>query len=283
MPDIEYGAEITAESQFAPGTPTGILLVNDGTRRIVRTEGVGADVLEYVLDRIATDYPDTIFVFWGNWNANRDRRGSLREGNYLPYFLVDGRPPAGSIEPVNQIPYLIPWRAHVARFAHELDASLTYRSAMAATAEDREFTFTYFATLAAHAWNELRQFADNDPDTPSGDTLWRQMKPIIETTMDRLCHECDIATFSRRFLEHANISLFRERYQGGQLQATNRDTNPWTPGITVFQIPRVPSLTEDQLIAARQRFYGYYLGLFPGILQYYDEVSGRADAPHSHE
>ena len=322
------GTEITSTSVFDSTILNGIMydrehiaimLSSDGSRRLLDLRaGITGPILDpddaTVIRRPATTVasvisqrdheresagdPDAKLFYWGPLAGVR-----AASHEYLPYLdpdttLADRRRPSQT-DPVNQIPYLQRWRRELAIFAHWLDIFHGTRSATASSAIDREFVYSWCASIVGRGWEELEGWARIDPESRVPDTTdedddglpdnlgatvieWLTFLPAVQRLMDRICVECDIETYPRRFLRRADLPEFRSQYYHGQLRAAIHSTGWWAPGAILAQVPNLPRLSEEEGRAAIDRFYNGLFEHYDSAVAHYDEVvAGTLD--HSHD
>ena len=205
-------------------------------------------------------------------SLNSDLSHAIADGNrYLPYPPADGIAVFPVEEAVNQVPEVSSFRAHAARFAHQLDAAMGHHTLAAAEERDRLATYNTLADLIGNAWRKFQEWYDIDPQELitggnfDGTLLWKRDIDEYRSVHDYLCGECDIATFARRFILNANLDLFRRIYRQGLVYATNRDVTPWEPRF-------IDVATSPQSSFYEQLRVDYHLAL-----THYDHVIGVQD------
>ena len=190
-----------------------------------------------------------------------------RDGGFLDY---DG---SLSHEAVNQHYQVKNFRAHAARFAHELDAAMGHHTLASASEDDR---LTVHRTLAAMIGSAERRYKEWElvdeqelivGGTYDGTLLWKRYREDYEAIDTGLCGQCDIATFARRFLLHADLPAFRRSWRQGTIYMPDRSTTPWSPAI----YDAAPGSVED--------FYDQLDGNYSDMLFHYDNVVGAAVHP----
>ena len=168
-------------------------------------------------------------------------------------------------------PQLLGFREHASRFAHQLDDALGHHSLSSSSEEDRMVVFQTLSSMIGSGWMRYKVWEATDPEELivggnfDGTPLWKRQEPdYIE--IDRLmCGQCEIATFARRFLFHANLPLFRRLYRSGVIYVANRATTPWEA--TIFAVASNPVST----------FYDNLDTEYHQSLRYYDEVVGATE------
>ena len=180
-----------------------------------------------------------------------------------PYFRYDG---GYSAEPVNQIPYLLDFRAHAARFAHELDDAMGHHSLSSAEESDRLAVRGTLRDMIGSAWIRYDEWAVTDPEELivggnfDGTPLWSRNLDDYRDIDRRLCSQCSIATFARQVLKRGNIPLLKQLVRSGIVYSIDRSMTPW--GAEIFDAATQP---ESQ----------YYIALdtaYEAALDYYDTV-----------
>ena len=248
-----------------------VALDDDGSRRIV---GSGTFSTSATVERVI-EVSGSNVVFWGPREAVNGLSSALIgariEGHYLPYPPADGIAIFPVEERVNQVPQLLDFREHAATFAHQLDDAMGHHSLTSAAEADRMVTFQTLSSMIGSGWRRYKEWAGTDPQELivggnfDGTLLWKRERPAY-VEIDRLmCGQCEIATFARRFLFHANLPLFRRLYRSGIIYVANRETTPWES--TIFDVATNPVST----------FYDNLDTEYHQALRYYDEVVGAAE------
>ena len=176
-----------------------------------------------------------------------------------------------SRDPVNQFFYSNQFRAHAARFAHELDAAMGHHTLVSASEEDRLTALNALSAMIGVAWQQYAEWIQVDPLETivggqfDGTLLWKRNLADYKQYDKTLCGDCDIATFARRFLFHANLPLFRRVWRQGLVYSVNRNTTPWEPQL--FAVATQP----------QSEFYDDLNGFYHAALAHYDNEVGVAD------
>ena len=176
-----------------------------------------------------------------------------------------------SFEAPNQFHQLNPFRAHAARFAHQLDAAMGHHTLYSAEESDRLIVLNTLADLIGNGWRRFEEWGAIDPEELivggqfDGTPLWKRDRAEYEGVDAYLCGECDIATFARRFLLRANLDMFRRVYRQGLVYATNRDTTRWEPRFV------------DVATNPESSFYEQLRVDYHKALSHYDNVIGVQD------
>ena len=95
-----------------------------------------------------------------------------------------------------------------------------------------------------------------------GTLLWKRNRSTYSDIDIALCGDCDIATYARRFLYHANLALFRRLHRSGIVYSVDRSLTPW--GAQLFDVATQPQSSFYDLLGVEYR----------NLLRYYDEVAG---------
>ena len=265
LPFVINGMIWDGVTAYSDALPPGVGIIyllrmyGDGTRRF--SESFGSAFPGQQLLRQQGLGWDPIGVTY----ANPDHPTDYRNGGFLQY---DG---SLSFDPPNQYFELNAFRAHAARFAHQLDAAMGHHTLAAAEERDRLATYNTLADLIGNAWRRFQEWYDIDPQEIisggnfDGTLLWKRDIDEYRSVHDYLCGECDIATFARRFILNANLDLFRRIYRQGLVYATNRDVTPWEPRF-------IDVATSPQSSFYEQLRVDYHLAL-----THYDHVIGVQD------
>ena len=268
LPIIVFGMIWDGVTQYSSDQPVGggrlCRLVGDGSRRYTETANLNQP-------------SRTLLLFQGRgWESIGVANGLDASGliEALPavwnigYLGYDG---TRSTDPVNQITYLLPFREHAARFAHQLDAAMGHHTLYSAEENDRLTTLQTLSAMIGSAWRRYDEWALVDPEelilggVYDGTTLWSRNLADFQALDATLCGQCEIATFARRFYFQADLPAFRRLWRSGYLYAVDRSTTPWSPEL--FDVATQPQGEyHDALDAA-----------YHAALEYYDTVVG---APH---
>ena len=262
LPLIPAGIIWDGVTEYQNALPPGVFTIylvrmyGDGSRRFSERFGV-AEPDRWLREQTAKG--------WEQIGVTFEDAGFHLNTGFLAY---DG---TISLEPVNQYFELNPFRAHAARFAHQLDASMGHHTLASADERDRLATYNTLADLIGNAWRKFQEWDDIDPleiisgGNFDGTLLWKRDIDEYRSVHDYLCGECDIATFARRFILNANLDLFRRIYRQGLVYATNRDVTPWEPRF-------IDVATSPQSSFYEQLRVDYHLAL-----THYDHVIGVQD------
>ena len=185
-----------------------------------------------------------------------------------------------SYDPVNQLAYTVPFRAHAARFAHELDAVMGHHTLASAEEADR---LTVHQTLSAIIGSAARRYAEwEDIDseqlivggTYDGTPLWQHHDRTVQDYEDidaALCGQCDIDIFAREFYFEAGLPAFRSAWRQGIIYSADRSTTPWSP--TLFDVPPAGVSTSE--------FHDELDVYFHKMLRHYAQVVAAQDRSHA--
>ena len=189
-------------------------------------------------------------------------------GSERSFLAYDG---TLTTEAVNQFYLLNQYRAHAARYAHQLDAALGHHSLQGASEEDRLVVFQSLSAMIGVAAMKYETWAEDDPEeiivggNYDGTLLWKRFLEYYAGVDANLCGQCDIATFARRFLFHADLPAFRRLYRQGIIYSADRSTDPWSPAI--FDAATSPA---DEYFDSLDEYYHL-------MLEYYDNEVGLSD------
>ena len=262
LPYVTNGMIWDGVTEYVDDKPPGVVrlillrMYGDGTRRFS----------EFVV----TGSPMTLF-----------RSRTLEEGwetigvtfeGFHPMYL-DGRAHLGYdgsivLEPVNQTGYLNPFRAHAARFAHELDDAMGHHSLASAEESDRLAVRAIIRDLIGSAAIKYDEWDAIDPEelivggNYDGTPLWKRDLEDYQTRDLKLCSQCSIATFARQVLKRGNIPLYKQLalVRDGFVYSIDRSVTPW--GAEIFDVATQPQSE-------------YYIALdaaYEAMLDYYDMV-----------
>ena len=136
----------------------------------------------------------------------------------LSYLAYDG---TMSEEYVDQVAYLLDYRAHASRFAHQLDDAMGHYTLASSSEEDRLTVHNALSAMIGSAWRRYDEWDLIDREelivggTYDGTPLWkRNLEDYIQID-EALCGQCDASTFARRFLFHADLPAFRRLWRQG--------------------------------------------------------------------
>ena len=223
MPDMILNQPITPESTM----PTGITharLVGihpDGSRKIVKTASVYNDDSWPRYRPNYLDQDDCIYIAW--FNPDGTSQG-VQVGDYLQYPNDFGA--AHSVDnPVNQIPYLLKWREHLSRIAHEFVAeshndlfhmqtnSVGFGPDAVTHSTDQIATIEYAITNMRRVLGIVWGWLDNwEQMTPETDDNWKVGLPIMQAGVDEVCSTCGGRGFKHHLLTNMNLGAWRTKF-----------------------------------------------------------------------
>ena len=174
---------------------------------------------------------ETLLTVWCSAFSNMPSR----EGRYLPYPPADGTRPLPSVEPVNQWPQVWGFRAHAARFAHQLQVSMGHHTLSSMSEEDRLTIHQTLSRMIGAASRRYQQWADvSSTEVVDGGTLdeqplWKKQQADYEEVDRKLCGHCDSDFYPVSMALKADLPAF-ERVNGhGEIYAPDRSTAIWQP------------------------------------------------------
>ena len=275
------GQELTATTDVTLDEHYHLLRLSpDKTRRIidkalVRTPSnrTWAEVRDIYLDF----WNPGPIVFWGDADdgqVGNDISTAIAEGRYLPYPPADGTRPVPSVEPVNQWPDVWTFKAHAATSMNQLEAGMSYHSMGAASEADRLTTFQTLSALLSFGWSKYNEYAAIDSQelvvggNYDGTLLWKRRQPEFQFIYDKLCGNCNVHTYARRFKKNADIPLFRRAYRQGIIYAPDMTTAPkW--GLDLVGVAPGAAPYSD--------FYDELDEHYSSLEDHYDHVVGPAE------
>ena len=240
--------------------PVLLRMLGDKTRRFSEWRGAGhlpMTELRYVTEQLGWE---TVGITYDN---TLDFVGV--HGYDMTFLGYDG---TLGLEAVNQFYLLNQYRAHAARYAHQLDAALGHHSLQGASEEDRLVVFQSLSAMIGVAAMKYEEWSEVDPEALivggnfDGTLEWKRFLTYYEGVDANLCGQCDIATFARRFLFHADLPAFRRLYRQGIIYSADRTTDPWSPAI--FDAATPPA---DEYFDKLDEYYHL-------MLEYYDNEVG---------
>ena len=135
-----------------------------------------------------------------------------------------------SFDPVNHF-YTVPFRAHAARFAHELDAAMGHHKLKSADERDSLITHQTISAMIGSAARRYQEWDAIDHEELivggnfDGTPLWQHHERTTQNYIDidvALCGQCRISTFARQFLSKADLPAFREVWRQGTVYSADR-------------------------------------------------------------
>ena len=257
LPLVTNGMIWDGVTEYSDVRPSGLLAVyllrmyGDGTRRFSERY-VSPNPMQDLLRRQALGW-DPIGVTLTN-----------------PYYYLnvgflayDG---SLSNESVNQYFQVQNFRAHAARFAHQLDAGMGTHTLLSADERDR---LIVHQSLSAMIGSAARRYAEWDAIDPEelivggefdGTLLWKHHDRTVQDYIDidaALCGQCDIDEYAREFFFSADLPAFRRVWRQGLIYSADRTMNPWTPNLFDAAAGNVSDFHED-LDAHFQKMLRHY-------------------------
>ena len=274
LPYVVPGMIWDGVTEYHEGTPDGVSSIyilrmyEDGSRRFSDFFNSGNRPM-YWLHRKTEEGWDKIGVsFVGpTYVSDTDRS--------FGYLAYDG---TYSVDPVNQLAYTVPFRAHAARFAHELDAAMGHHKLKSADERDSLITHQTISAMIGSAARRYQEWDAIDPEELivggnfDGTPLWQHHERTTQNYIDideALCGQCRISTFARQFLSKADLAAFREVWRQGTVYSADRSTTPWSTAAFELATTAVPAF-HDEL--------DHHFDL---MLDHYDEVVGVQDREHA--
>ena len=251
--------------------PFACRMYMDGTRRFSEARTINTPIMagmRFIRDQLGWE---SIGVSYDDPRADHDHLYDNGAG-FLHY---DG---TLSFDPANQLAYIIPFRAHAARFAHELDAAMGHHKLKSADERDSLITHQTISAMIGSAARRYQEWSLIDPETLivggnfDGTPLWQHHERTTQNYIDidvALCGQCRISTFARQFLSKADLPVFREVWRQGTVYSADRATTPWSTAAFELATTAVPAF-HDEL--------DHHFDL---MLDHYDEVVGVQDREHA--
>ena len=250
-----------------------VRLQSNGSRGIVDVHYSGlssnrptwAAYRDYWLDK--WDYAP--IMFWGLYTHAVLRPIERGEGSeYMPYPPADGIAVEPVEDPPNQVTAIAAYRAHAARFAHELDAALGHHSLTSADERDSLIVRQTIAAMIGVAASRYAEWETVDPQelivggVYDGTLLWKRNEQDYIDTDIALCGQCNISTLARQLKKKGDLAAFRRGWRQGVIYGIDRTTTLWSPSTFALASSPVEDY-YDELDA----FYGL-------MIDHYDEVVG---------
>ena len=266
LPTVPAGLIWDGVTEYQEVPESGTLwlcrMYSDGTRRFSETLGVPLrNVYEKMLLRRDRDG-------WESIGVAIEGPGAYLYGNgFLNY---DGTM-ADLDNPPNQHYQLQNYRAHAARFAHQLDAAKGLDSVSSADEWKWETTRNTLSVLIGTAAKRYAEWEAVDPEelivggTYDGTLLWKRNEQFYVDTDAKLCGLCGIVTYPRQFIRHADLRTFQRHWRQGFIWSADRSTTPWAPELI------------DVLAAPYEDAYEALDGYYRSMIAHYEEVVGAQD------
>ena len=212
----------------------------DGTRRFSDAQAADREVMYHL--RLFTDRDGWESVGVAIETPIQDPRIDRPDyRNGAGFLHYDGRVNANH---ANQFLDIQNYRAHAARFAHQLDSAWGNHSILSAEEADRLTTFNALADMIGSAWRRYKTWDATDPEelviggNNDGRLLWQVQKPEYDLIDAGLCGQCGQVEFMLEFLLSADLTAFRLAHRQGIVYTADRAATPW--GLTPYDIATGP-------------------------------------------
>ena len=149
------------------------------------------------------------------------------------WLAYDGSLP---YEPVNQWTELNDFREHASTYAHQLDAAMGHHTFQSAEEIDRLTVYNTLSALIGSSWIRYDVWAAVEEEeliiggTYDGTLLWKRDIDDYRAIDAALCGQCDIETYARRFLFHADLPAFRRLHRSGTIYSIDQSYHTLEPG-----------------------------------------------------
>ena len=239
-------------------------MYGDGTRRFTESEGASNRIHHRMVIKRDRDGWESIGVCIERPDYPNDYR------NGQGFLHYDGTLTDLTTPPDQQY-QLQNYRAHAARFAHQLGAAWGHKSLQEAPEADRIIVHDTLAAMIGSAARRYDEWDLVDPEeiilggTYDGTLLWKRNEQDYIDVDAALCGQCAGATFARRFLKHADLPAFRRAWRQGIIYSADRTVTPWAPEL--FDVATPPA--ED--------FYDALDDAYDAMIDHYDELVGAQD------
>ena len=173
----------------------------------------------------------------------------------------------GTLDPdaVNQFYLLNQYRAHAARYAHQLDVTMGYHSVKSAEEADRLTVHQTISAMIGVAEAKYKEWEIINPEelivggNYDGTLLWKRHLDYYEAVDAKLCGQCGEEELARQFLFLADLPAFRRLYRQGIIYGYDSSTTPWSPSL--FDVATSPAGDYYDMLDANYR----------GLLTYYSK------------
>ena len=226
LPFIPAGLIWDGVTEYRDVRPPGVLVIfllrmyGDGTRRFSEHRGENQPLTSLI--RATADG-------WEQIGITFQDPGRFFDIGFLGY---DG---VLTFEPPNQYFAIKNFRAHAARFAHQLQSSMGHHDLASKSEEDRitiHQTLSRMIGAAARRyqkWYEVSPTEVVDGGTLDEELLWKRQQADYEEVHRKLCGRCEGDYFPVEMALDADLPAF-ERVNGhGEIYAPNRTAVPWQP------------------------------------------------------
>ena len=233
LPYVTAGTIWDGVTEYHDAKPPGVgaiyilRMYGDGTRRFSEFEGLST-VMTRMRARTEQGWKQIGVSFQSPFP---DHDTDYRDSGFLAY---DG---TFSTEPVNQTFYTNNFRAHAARYAQHLNATLGF-DALAAADEWKRLVVKQ--TLSALLGSAQRSYNTWDEDDPAelivggafdGTFVWKRYEQHYKDIHTALCGECELDLYAQEFYFEADLAAFKSLWRQGIIYSSNHDTTPWSPQI----------------------------------------------------
>ena len=240
-------------------------MYGDRTRRFSESTGSGSP-MSLMRSLVSRGWGTNIGICIDNPQSRID--GEVVNYHNDGFLQYDG---TLSFDPANQFFHVNNFREHAARFAHQLDAAMGHETLRRAEEDDSLTVWNTLSTMIGSAARKYQEWDDIDPQALivggnfDGTLRWKRDLDDYILVDERLCGQCDIATFARRFYFKADLPAFRRTWRQGIVYSADRGTDPWSPDI--YDVAQSP--IGD--------FYDELSEYFHSMLEHYDHVVGVQD------
>ena len=216
-------------------------MYGDGTRRFSEHRGVSKPD-QRLREQAAAGWEQIGVTFRRCWYHH------LNTG----FLAYDGSP--FRLEPVNQYFELNAFRAHAARFAHQLDTGMGTHTLLSADERDRLIVHQSLSAMIGSAARRYAEWYTIDPEELivggefDGTLLWKHHDRTVQDYIDidaALCGQCDIDEYAREFFFSADLPAFRRVWRQGLIYSADRTMTPWTPNLFDAAAGNVSDFHED--------------------------------------
>ena len=267
LPYVEAGMIWDGATEYHDQSPPGqgtiflLRMYGDGTRRFSAIKGVTRPMTRMRAETAA------------GWEQIGILFDLHRPANFGSDFLAyDG---ALSADPVNQTFYTNEFRAHAARYAQHLNATLGYDALAAADEWKRLVVKQTMSALLGSAQRSYNTWDEDDPEElisgsgPFGGTFrWKRYEQYYKDIHTALCGECDLDLYAQEFYFEADLAAFKSLWRQGIIYSSNHLTTPWSPKIfdVLNQADQTIAEYHDQLDAN----YDYLLRHYAQVISVQD-------------
>ena len=245
LPYVEAGMIWDGVTEFHNDQPPGVATVfllrmyADGSRRF--SEFVGST-------RPASHFPSQTERGWEQIGVTFTSPTNPIDYRIGDAFLAyDG---SLTFDPVNHLTYLNPFKAHAARYAQQLNATLNFDVLASADAADRLIVKQTLSAMLGSAARRYAQWEAIDPEELivggefDGTPLWQHHDRVTQDYIDidtALCGECELDLYAQEFYFEADLPAFGYVWRNGVIYVPDHSTTPWSP--TLFDA--APGLVGD--------------------------------------